>query len=245
MTVRVPLPGGHDALIDDADADRVAGLRWKRTPLGYVARNMYEDGARRTVYLHRFLMGLTHVDKVTVDHINRDRLDNRRANLRVCTQAENCQNVPAAGGSSPFRNVTWDRTRGLWQVQVTVAGKRHKLGRFASEVDAARAAQAFRDAHMPYAQPDPVLAALRDGGRMTNYVVIVFPAPVTRGTDMSWTSLRDSPRVKKIKASSPKMAVANVGVNPGGYALVAEEEDFERFERAAVAPLEQVEAVAA
>ena len=55
---------------------------------GYTAK----DAAEKTRLMHRQILGLIHGDGKEVDHINKDRLDNRRANLRVVTRKENCAN---------------------------------------------------------------------------------------------------------------------------------------------------------
>ncbi|HXH35732.1 MAG TPA: AP2 domain-containing protein [Plantibacter sp.] len=137
------------AIIDDEDALLLASARWGlRNREGYVATVV--DGRREA--LHRIVMGCARGDGQRVDHISGDRLDNRRANLRLVTNAENAQNQGSRGGSSSHRGVTWDRARGRWLAQSCLNGKQHTLGRFDSEEAAARAAAAFRAAHMPYSQ---------------------------------------------------------------------------------------------
>jgi hypothetical protein len=57
------------------------------------------------------------------------------------------------GGSSRHRGVTWDKRRSKWRAQAVVRGRCHFLGLFSDEQDAASRAKAFRDEHMPYANP--------------------------------------------------------------------------------------------
>jgi hypothetical protein len=71
------------ALVDDADHDRLARFHWTQLPAGYVVRYVRHRGGRRVHYLHREVMGLTHGDLLHVEHVNGDKLDNRRASLRV------------------------------------------------------------------------------------------------------------------------------------------------------------------
>jgi hypothetical protein len=155
VTVLIPLYRrgviGH-ALVDDADAEIVGARRWNVLPTGYAVSR---DSAG-SVYMHRLVIGLGAGDSRQVDHINRDKLDNRRENLRVCTAAQNHQNKPSYRNStSPFRGVSRDRSK--WRATVVLAGVQHFLGYFTDELDAARAAAQFRAQHMPFSIEDPAL----------------------------------------------------------------------------------------
>lgn len=133
--------------IVDASATRIADVRWRLNPNGYAARK----GPRNTsIYLHREVLGLRKGDGLEVDHINGDRLDNRRANLRVATAAQNQQNVPSYEGTSSYRGVHWDSRVRAWRASATLAGRKYELGCFASELAAAETASAFRAEHMPF-----------------------------------------------------------------------------------------------
>jgi hypothetical protein len=135
------------ALVDHADAEAIGAYRWSMNPYGYAVRHAPRVGGKqRVVFMHRSLLDLTHGDGHQADHINGDRLDNRRANLRVCTHAENHQNRHGR----PYRGAYWETQSSLWKAQVQLAGKRHFLGRFATREEAAAAASAFRRANMPF-----------------------------------------------------------------------------------------------
>jgi hypothetical protein len=135
------------ALIDPDDADRVAAYRWHlRNAEGYVATAI----GRSSLSLHRFIWRDQVPDGLVVDHINGWRLDNRRANLRLVTTAQNAQNQGSRGGSSKHRGVTWDKARGLWMATAQLNGKRTTIGRFVTEDEAAKAAVAWRAEHMPF-----------------------------------------------------------------------------------------------
>ncbi len=132
--------------IDVADA-RLASKRWYLSKSGYAYRREHRN---REIRLAREVLGLTYGDGRQVDHINRNRLDNTRGNLRVVTAAQNAQNMPSRGRSR-YRGVSFDTQHGLWRAQGQVAGRRVRLGRFATELEAARVAQEWRRANMPFA----------------------------------------------------------------------------------------------
>ncbi len=72
-----------------------------------------------------------------VDHKNRNRLDNRRSNLRLCTVKDNNRNVSKVKGSSRYKGVYWKSNRNKWSSQIKVEGKLIYLGLFENENDAA------------------------------------------------------------------------------------------------------------
>lgn len=77
-------------IIDKEDVEKISGYRW--TFNGKYVR-MYKGTS--PVYLHRFL--LDYEGDLDIDHINGDRLDNRKENLRIVSRAENLWNKPVAG----------------------------------------------------------------------------------------------------------------------------------------------------
>jgi len=85
--------------------------------------------------LHRFLLDAP--PELHVDHKNLDTLDNRRHNLRLVTPAQNHANQRPFGTTSRFRGVSWHA--GKWRAQMMFRGRLHYLGRYADELDAARA----------------------------------------------------------------------------------------------------------
>lgn len=137
---------GH-AIVDIADAPLVSKHRWGLTVRGYV----FSWTAKR---MHVFLLGKV-VGK-NIDHINRNRLDNRRRNLRHVTQAQNQQNVGLRGtGKSGIRGVVYVKSRAKpWSARATLGRKVFYVGSYATPEQAAEAISAWRLTHMPYSEAD-------------------------------------------------------------------------------------------
>lgn len=151
------------ALVDEADYEVLSDHRWRLEHVGYAGRGSH----RHHVFMHRAILGLETGSGLVTDHINRDRLDNRRSNLRAITQGENAQNMgPMTGTSSVHKGVSW-HPWGSWQATCTIAGVQHKLGGYLCETIAAIAAENFRTHNMPMAYPsvalDPYRAACDTG----------------------------------------------------------------------------------
>ena len=76
-----------------------------------------------------------------IDHINDNGLDNRRSNLRICSQSQNLMNCrkPKTLFSSKYKGVSWVQKHKRWKVSIAFKGKRKYIGHFLSEIDAAKA----------------------------------------------------------------------------------------------------------
>lgn len=146
---RIELTQGYHALVDDEDYDRLSEHKWhafvrKEKPCRkvYAVRNMRvetDDGARRQkrVWMHREIMATG--EGFEVDHIDGDSLNNRKSNLRQATGDKNRKNRKAAtGSSSKFVGVS-AADNGRFRAGIAVNGKWKSLGRFANEIDAAKA----------------------------------------------------------------------------------------------------------
>lgn len=135
----VRLPAG--ALVDDEDFPLVAGISWCIGTLGYVQSSRG--------YMHRLLMRAQ--PGQIVDHINGDRKDNRRGNLRFVTCAENNANRRVLGtkSRSGFRGVSWCAQTGRWKATVKIGYRQHWVGRFTDPAEAHRAVSTYRLAHLP------------------------------------------------------------------------------------------------
>lgn len=144
------------ALVDDEDYESLARWRWSADADGYAIRTWRDaDGRGHTVRMHRAVLGLQLGDPRLVDHINRDRLDNRKQNLRFTDRIGSAQNrgPRTRNHSSRFRGVSFVPATGHWIARVRLGnpGTLHNLGTYLREEDAADAAARFREEHMPFA----------------------------------------------------------------------------------------------
>ncbi len=128
----------------DADFPGLA-LRWRLDARGYVIR--YSE---RRIRLARAVMGNPPPGFV-IDHISRDKLDNRRTNLRFVPRAGNAQNKSAYRCNvTGFRGVYRRPDTGRYLAHAAVNGRLHRLGYFDTAEAAAEVAKQFRLKHMPY-----------------------------------------------------------------------------------------------
>ena len=130
-------------VIIDADVD-VEWAYLQANGKGYIQLSKYlgrNNGKimREISYLHRYIMGLQKGDSRTVDHINFDRLDNRRSNLRVCTHAENLSHSRGKGALMT--------KNGKWMAYGRLDGVMKNLGLYGSEQEAVGVANAFKIKH--------------------------------------------------------------------------------------------------
>ena len=137
----IPLTRGMFALVDEADFAWLNQWNWCAKEGWNTFYAKRKDGAGRIVDMHRVIAGLVAAERsLKTDHRNGNGLDNRRRNLRTCTNAENGQNQRKhCDNTSGFKGVSFDKSRCLWAARVRVAGVDRHLGRFATAIAAARA----------------------------------------------------------------------------------------------------------
>ena len=122
--------GTFRALIDTEDLPLVVHMRWNISGQGYAI----SDHKRKKVLLHRVVMG----DPLEcLDHINRDRLDNRKENLREATPSQNTANSKIRPSRSGFKGVR--KVGKKYEAKINFKGKTTRLGMHPTAEDAARA----------------------------------------------------------------------------------------------------------
>ena len=142
--VRIPLSRGKFAIIDDCDIPLVNVHLWYAAPPRGRITCWYaqskKPGSQSVLLLHRFILDVTNPD-ILVDHWNRDGLDNRRENLRLCDLSFNCgnQRLLKSNNTSGFKGVSFARDRGKYVAQIVVRQKHYCLGYFDDAKQAARA----------------------------------------------------------------------------------------------------------
>jgi hypothetical protein len=127
--MEIPLNRGMTALVDDADYPLIAGYRWHVSKTGYAARGirLSPGGKRGMLWMHRVVLGLSHGDGVVVDHIDGNKLNNHRANLRICSVKENSRNRgKQRNNKSGFKGVS--KYRDSWVATIRKDGKSIYLG---------------------------------------------------------------------------------------------------------------------
>lgn len=132
----IKLTQGEYALVDDEDFDWLNQWKWCLSNTGYAVRNIGENGVNKQILMHRVIID-TPIGMET-DHINRDKLDNRHSNLRICTSAENKYNRNINKGSSIYKGVSWDKYHKRWLVNIKV-NKHKTIAYFQNERHAAMA----------------------------------------------------------------------------------------------------------
>lgn len=147
----IPLTQGYVAVVDDRDYKRVSAYKWhaqvERRKDGsvkavYARRNKRVDEQGYVQHLHRFIMGVDDPTK-QVDHRDHNGLNNRRKNLRRCSNAQNQANRRVdVDNRSGFKGVAWKKDKGKYQSRITVNGKMKFLGYFSDKKLAAEAYQA-------------------------------------------------------------------------------------------------------
>lgn len=123
-------------LIDLDDIEKIKQYKWCITSKGYVIGNVQND----RILLHRFIMNCP--NDMVIDHINRNKLDNRKSNLRICTIQENDFNKSTLkNNTSNVTGVNFNNRVGKWRAYISINRKQIHLGWFVNKEDAIKARQ--------------------------------------------------------------------------------------------------------
>lgn len=109
---RIKLTQGKYALVDNEDFEWLNQWKWHMSSHGYVMRRPPQS---RIVYMHRLINGTP--DDSDTDHINRNKLDNRRENLRIANKILNGRNRGEnKNNTSGHKGISWDKRVRKWAV---------------------------------------------------------------------------------------------------------------------------------
>lgn len=138
MSVKfIELNENQYALVDADDFEWLSQWNWFYNPSnGYALRNGPVHGKSQT-RMHREIFKAKPEERL--DHINGDRLDNRKSNLRRCNAHQNAQNTARhSDGRSGYKGVSWHKKDRMWRARICVNYKSKFLGNFNCPKAAAR-----------------------------------------------------------------------------------------------------------
>ena len=141
--MRIKLNNGKIVLIDGSDFSLIANYNWYANKNGstfYALTNVWANGKRTTLQMHRLILGLTN-PKILTDHIDGNGLNNQRSNLRKVNRQGNNWNRRKQRGryTSNYKCVYWDKQHRSWRVSIKTNYKQIHVGRFPTEKEAALA----------------------------------------------------------------------------------------------------------
>jgi hypothetical protein len=145
-TKSIPLSQDKYTIVDTEDYDWLMQWKWYFGGKQYAVRMQYcgmlnGKSKLKMICMHRLILDTP--SGMFTDHVNGNRLDNRRSNLRICTRQQNAYNQMTSKGSSIYKGVTWNKNAEKWQAQIRYANTNYYLGCFTDEV---KAACAYNDA---------------------------------------------------------------------------------------------------
>ena len=148
---KIPLTQGHFAIVDPQDYQQLSRYKWrlcqtKSKNVLYAERSIRLPGGKYSrILMHRQLIKAP--EGYVIDHINGCGLDNRRANLRLATVAQNAWNSKKRNPRSGYKGVWFAADKGLWRASIVCHGRRKHLGYFTDKIEAA---EAYDDAAKKY-----------------------------------------------------------------------------------------------
>lgn len=141
QTYQIPLTKGYTTIIDAVDID-LADYKWFVRKNGYAQRQIKINGTRQRILLHRVILsrilGRDLEDGEFTDHINGNKGDNRRANLRVCNHDQNSRNRNINKNSKTGYKGVYQTPTHTWVAMLRFQNKNYCLGTFKSPEEAAR-----------------------------------------------------------------------------------------------------------
>ena len=135
---KIELTRGYETIVDAKDYGWLNQWSWYYAH-GYAVRTVYdENGKSHQLRMHRLIINTP--DGMDTDHINGDKLDNRRQNLRPATRSQNVANTfVEKQNNSGYKGVSWKKSNNKWVAQIRVDNVVKHIGLFDSKEEAGRA----------------------------------------------------------------------------------------------------------
>lgn len=134
-TKEILLSQGAVTIVDEEDYERLMRRNWYLSDYGYAVAHR-KDKSRSPIRMAREIMNCS--VGMEVDHINRDKLDNRKVNLRVVSKKQNVWNTgPRVTSHTGVKGVGWHKRIGKYHARVNHDGKMYHFGYFDSVHEAA------------------------------------------------------------------------------------------------------------
>ena len=135
MPQEISLSMGLVTVVGDDDFQLVSKHKWHAVKHGrthYAVSNIKINGKYTTVQMHRLILGVTD-NEISVDHIDGNGLNNRRKNLRECSNANNAMNRRKyKNNTSGYKGVTLEKSTMKWRARIKTGGAMKSLGLFDS-----------------------------------------------------------------------------------------------------------------
>lgn len=141
--IEVPLTKGLKTIVDDSDA-HLSRYKWYLSAGGYAMHGHWNNKKTHKIFMHHAILGRP-LNGFVVDHMDGNKLNNTRNNLRIVSHRENDQNKNKLMKTSKYSGVCFYNKHGNinkpWKSSIRIEGKSIWLGSFETEEKASYAYQ--------------------------------------------------------------------------------------------------------
>lgn len=127
------------AIVDAEDYAYLNQFKWyafKHRNTFYAVRWLFKENKQIALLMHREILKPS--KNIKIDHINRNGLDNRKCNLRICNNSQNMMNrEKQCNNSSGYKGVCWVQHANKWMAQIGVNKQNKYLGYYSTKEECA------------------------------------------------------------------------------------------------------------